>query len=74
MKEKGYKEGGIQDKGADPTKKEKHFNIREINGTKPLNEWMERGIQDLAKREYGMNITVKITEIIKRRPIIDLEK
>jgi len=55
-------------------KKEKHFNIREINGTKPLNEWMEQGIQDLAKREYGMNITVKIKTIVKCRPIIDRDK
>ncbi|WP_342410775.1 hypothetical protein [Paenibacillus sp. FSL R10-2778] len=46
--------------------KEKHFKIREINGTKPLNEWMERGIEALAKREYGLNITIKVKEIVKR--------
>lgn len=41
------------------------FNIREINGTKPINEWLENGIQDFAKREYGINITVKVLEATK---------
>lgn len=46
---------------------ENAFNIKETNGTKPLNEWMERGIQDYAKREYGLNITVKVIEVIKTK-------
>lgn len=54
-------------------KKETHFNITETNGTKPLNEWMARGIENLAKREYGMNITVTITKIIKRKPDDDFK-
>jgi hypothetical protein len=66
IKEEGYKEECLQDKGLNLMRKEKHFNIQEINGTKPLNQWMERGIEALAKREYGLSITVKVKEIVKR--------
>lgn len=40
-------------------KKEKKFNIREINGTLPIGPWLEREIAAFAKREYGLNIVVK---------------
>jgi hypothetical protein len=50
-------------------KKEKHFNIREINGSEPIEPWLERGIEVLAKREYSLNITVKVIKINKDRSI-----
>ncbi|MFF2907667.1 hypothetical protein [Paenibacillus sp. NPDC057934] len=44
-------------------RKEKHFNIREINGTLPIESWLKHGVEAYAKREYGMNITVKVIKI-----------
>ncbi|MNW38892.1 hypothetical protein D3C74_159700 [compost metagenome] len=49
-------------------KKDKKFNIHERNGTKPINEWLERGIENYAKEKYGLNIIVTVTDIVKSKP------
>ncbi|GBF78254.1 hypothetical protein PA598K_06872 [Paenibacillus sp. 598K] len=41
------------------------FIIREINGDKPISEWVEKGLQDMAKREYGLNITFRLIKFEK---------
>ncbi|MEK5641925.1 MULTISPECIES: hypothetical protein [Paenibacillus] len=45
--------------------KKHKFNVTEINGTKPINEWLERGIENFAKREYGLSIKVKVVDLVK---------
>ncbi|SDF04386.1 hypothetical protein SAMN04488542_10550 [Fontibacillus panacisegetis] len=52
-------------------KKDKKFNIIEINGTKPINEWLERNIEKFAKREYGLNITVNVIKVVKERKLTE---
>lgn len=49
-------------------KKDTKFNIHERNGTKPINKWLERGIENYAKEKYGLNITVTVTDLIKCKP------
>ncbi|WP_236575986.1 hypothetical protein [Paenibacillus sp. USDA918EY] len=44
----------------------KKFNITRINGTKPINEWLERSIENFAKREYGLTIKVKVVDLVKK--------
>lgn len=55
-------------------KKEKKFNIREINGTLPIGPWLERKIAEFAKREYGINIVVKATKTYSPESRIDRNK
>ncbi|WP_181152885.1 hypothetical protein [Paenibacillus sp. AR247] len=46
--------------------KGKKFNIIQINGIKPINEWLERGIENFAKREYGLSIKVRVVDLVKK--------